>query len=66
MRELLAEWNPVGLSEDQIVFVLGPPTSQDKEHNVFGYYFENGFNGVGWDFVFKQGVVERVEKHGIQ
>jgi len=66
MRELLSEWNPVGLSEDQIVFVLGPPTSQDKEHNYFAYHYENGFAGTGWNFVFKQGVVEQVKEFGIQ
>jgi len=66
MRELMSEWNPVGLLEDQIVFVLGPATSHNREHNTMSYAFENGYLGTGWKFIFKQGVVERVEEFGIQ
>lgn len=66
MTELMAEWNPVELARDQVVFVLGPPTSEDLEKNTISYSFENGFFGMGWKFHFERGVVASVTTYGIQ
>lgn len=66
MRQLLAEWNPIGVTRDQLLFVLGPPTTENNEADSLSYSFQNGYFGEGWRFVFDKGRVAKIVEYKIQ
>ena len=63
MEELLAEWDPVGHTVEEVRFVIGASGEVRKDGLV--YHFDHGFGGMGWLFKLKDGVVVGIEKVGI-
>lgn len=63
MENLLLEWNPVGASVDDVVFLLGRPSERREDRIV--YVFEGGFSGVLWVFELKTGRVTAVERGSV-
>lgn len=59
MEELLAEWDPVGLTAEEVEYVLGPPSMVDREGELH-YFFDSGRAGQGWAFELKDGKVVAV------
>ena len=63
MENLLEEWNPVGASVVDVVFVLGRPYERHEDRIV--YVFEGGFSGVLWVFQLQDGRVTAVERGSV-
>ncbi len=63
MENLLEEWNPVGASVVDVVFVLRRPSERHEDRIV--YVFEGGFSGVLWVFQLKDGSVTAVERGSV-
>lgn len=57
MRELMAEWDPIGLSTADLIDMLGPPS--EKGPKVLNYFFDTGFGGIGWNFEIENGTVRQ-------
>ncbi len=63
MENLLEEWNPVGASVEDVVFLVGRPSERHEDRIV--YVFEGGFSGVLWVFQLKDGSVTAVERGSV-
>ncbi len=63
MENLLEEWNPVGASVEDVVFLLGRPSERHEDRIV--YVFEGGFSGVLWVFQLKHGSVTAAERGSV-
>ncbi|UCD76539.1 MAG: hypothetical protein JSV91_06360 [Phycisphaerales bacterium] len=63
METLLEEWNPVGASTEDVVFLLGRPSVRYDDRIV--YFFEGGFSGVLWVFQLEDDRVTSVERGSI-
>lgn len=53
MERLTGEWDPVGLTREEVVFVLGKPTRED--HRSLEYRIEDGYTGTAWVFRLDDG-----------
>ncbi len=59
MEQLLAEWNPIGHTTEEVQFVIGSPSEIRKDQ--LDYCFEDGFAGRGWRFKLKDGKVIEIQ-----
>lgn len=67
MHDLLAEWNPIGTSSNELVYLLGLPTEplSRRNPNRLGYAVDTGLNGAVWYFDLENQKVARMEVKAI-
>ncbi len=69
MHALLAEWNPIGTSSNELVHLLGPPTERSARRNPnpnrLGYRIDTGLAGAVWFFDLENQKVVRMEVKAI-
>ena len=63
MENLLNEWDPVGASVEELVFLLGVPSELHEDRIV--YIFDGGFSGVLWVFHVENDRITSVERGSI-
>jgi hypothetical protein len=63
MENLLNEWDPVGASVEDLVFLLGVPSERREDRLL--YVFEGGFSGVVWVFHLENDRITSVERGSI-
>ncbi len=71
MHALLAEWNPIGTSSNELVHLLGPPTERSARRNPnpnrLGYKIDDGrARAAVWNFHLENQKVIRVEVQGFE
>lgn len=69
MHALLAEWNPIGTSSNELVYLLGLPTEplsrRNPNPNCMGYAVDSGLKGAVWYFDLENQKVMRMEVKAI-